>query len=72
MAEQAIQATQLRLVLDGGVDDKGKAIYKNKNYNNIDPFASADGLYAVATAILSLQSLSTVNIERNDTFMLSN
>ncbi|WP_010281108.1 DUF1659 domain-containing protein [Bacillus timonensis] len=70
-AYQDIQDTQLRLVFETGVDEKGKVIYKNKNYNNINPSATADQLYSVAVAIEKLQSLQLFNIERNDSYMLA-
>ncbi|WP_077619841.1 DUF1659 domain-containing protein [Bacillus sinesaloumensis] len=70
-AIQDIQRSQLRLVFDAGVDEKGKEIFKNKNYNNINPAATADQLYSVAVAIVGLQDLQLYNIERNDSFMLS-
>ncbi|WP_010677116.1 DUF1659 domain-containing protein [Bacillus timonensis] len=70
-ATQDIQSTQLRLVFENGVDGKGKVIYKNKNYNNINPASTADQLYSVAVAIEGLQSLQLFNIERNDSYMLA-
>ena len=70
-ASQDILDTQLRLVFENGVDGKGKVIYKNKNYNNINPSVSADDLYDVAVAIIGLQTLYLFNIERNDSFMLT-
>ncbi|MFD1777606.1 DUF1659 domain-containing protein [Fredinandcohnia salidurans] len=69
-AKQEILDTQLRLVFENGADGKGKLVYKNKNYNNINPSVTADDLHAVATAIIGLQTLDLSDIERNDSFML--
>ncbi|MCH1625196.1 DUF1659 domain-containing protein [Fredinandcohnia quinoae] len=71
MAQAFIKDSQLRLVFEDGLDDKGKMTFKNKNYNNIKPTATSDGLYAVAEAIDGLQSRALVNVERNDSHLLS-
>ncbi|MFT4416293.1 DUF1659 domain-containing protein [Fredinandcohnia humi] len=72
MAQAVIKDTQLRLVFEAGVDDKGKMKYQNKNYNNIKPSATTDQLYSVAGAISDLQSRALADIERNDKHLLSN
>lgn len=71
MAVAAIKDSQLRLVFQVGLDEKGEMIYKNKNYNNIKPSSTADQLYAVAQAITGLQSQALADIERNDKHLLS-
>ncbi|MEH7388523.1 DUF1659 domain-containing protein, partial [Bacillus sp. JJ1521] len=70
-ATQDVQSTQLRLVFENGIDEKGKEIFKNKNYNNINPAVSADALYSVAIAIEKLQSLQLVTLERNNSYSLA-
>lgn len=71
MAQAFIQKSQLRLVFEAGLNDKGIMTFKNKNYNNIKPTATSDGLYAVAGVIDELQSRTLVNVERNDSHLLS-
>ncbi|MCC3356164.1 DUF1659 domain-containing protein [Bacillus sp. REN16] len=70
-ATQDILRTQLRFVFENGIDGKGRMILKNKNYNNINPEASADALHSVAVAIDNLQSLELVGIERNNSYALT-
>ncbi|MBM7606330.1 hypothetical protein JOC75_004378 [Metabacillus crassostreae] len=66
MANQVLLDSQLRLVFDMGVDEKGKIIFKNKNYNNIKTSATADELLSVAQAIVSLQTETLSSVERNN------
>ncbi|TXC82233.1 DUF1659 domain-containing protein [Metabacillus litoralis] len=66
MANQVLLDSQLRLVFDMGVDEKGKIIFKNKNYNNIKTSATADELLSVAQAIVSLQTETLSAVERNN------
>ncbi|WP_226670441.1 DUF1659 domain-containing protein [Metabacillus litoralis] len=66
MANQVLLDSQLRLVFDMGVDEKGKIILKNKNYNNIKTAATADELLSVAQAIVSLQTETLSAVERNN------
>ncbi|MBD8069425.1 DUF1659 domain-containing protein [Bacillus sp. PS06] len=70
MAEQFLTSTQLRLVLEVGVNEKGEMKYKNKNYNNIKTTASAEELAVAADAILGLQSLRKAGFVRNDSYDL--
>ncbi|QGQ48220.1 DUF1659 domain-containing protein [Metabacillus sediminilitoris] len=67
MAVQVLIESQLSLVFDMGLDEKGKVILKRKNYNNIKTSATADQLLQAAQAIASLQTQSLSSIERNDT-----
>ena len=71
MADVVIQNRQLRLVLDAGVDEKGNPKLKSKNFNNIKLTAAADALLDVAEAIAGLQTLTLVQIEQNDSHLLS-
>lgn len=66
MAVSILKDTQLRLVFEDGVDLNGKTIYKNKNYNNIKTTATVDQLFAVAQAIVPLQTKTLFTVERND------
>lgn len=70
MATSTIKNSQLRLIFETGVDGEGNPIYRNKNFNNIKTDASADALYAIATALAPLQEHVLSEIERNDTSSL--
>jgi hypothetical protein len=72
MAQAVIQASQLRLVFELGIDENGKMKYKNKNFNNIKMNAQADQLFSVAQAIASLQIHPLAQVERNDKHLLTN
>ena len=67
MAAEVLLESQLRLVFDMGLDEKGKQIFKRKNYNNIKTSATADQLLQAAQAIGGLQTETLVFVERNDT-----
>ncbi|MBZ5752391.1 DUF1659 domain-containing protein [Metabacillus rhizolycopersici] len=67
MAAEVLLESQLRLVFDMGLDEKGKQIFKRKNYNNIKTSATADQLLQAAQAIGSLQTETLAFVERNDT-----
>ncbi|MFD1361399.1 DUF1659 domain-containing protein [Lentibacillus salinarum] len=60
-------SSRLRLVLDDGDDMMtGETIYKTKSFNNVKPEATADQLYAIATALEGLQERPIYMIERHD------
>ena len=71
MADVVIQDRQLRLVFEAGVDEKGTPKFKSKNFNNIKLTAGADALLDVAEAIAGLQTLTLVQVEQNDSHLLS-
>ncbi|MDP4552616.1 DUF1659 domain-containing protein [Guptibacillus hwajinpoensis] len=66
MATTSLMSTQLRLVLETGVDENGKSIFRSKNFNNMKPSATPDALFAVALALAPLQQHSLFAVERND------
>jgi hypothetical protein len=70
MAQAFLSDSNLRLVFDMGVDENGKAIFKNKNFSNIKTSATTDGLFAVAQGLVSLQQHPVTAIMRNDTNLL--
>ncbi|MFZ3591605.1 DUF1659 domain-containing protein [Bacillus sp. DJP31] len=70
MAQAFLSDSQLRLVFETGVDEKGKMTTKSKNFNNIKTTATVDNLFAVAQSVFSLQQYPIVGIERNDTNLL--
>jgi hypothetical protein len=71
MATSSIQDSQLRLVLETGVDAEGKPIFKNKSFNNVKTSATADQLYATANALIGLQQHPIFNIEQNNSYTLA-
>lgn len=66
MAVSILKDTQLRLVFEDGVDVNGKQVYKNKNFNNVKTTATVDQLFAVAQALVPLQTKVLFTVERND------
>ncbi|MFB6468818.1 DUF1659 domain-containing protein [Cytobacillus sp. Hz8] len=68
MAEAMIMDTKLRLVFDGGMDEKGDPIYKSKTYSNIKKDVTTDQLSQAGKALASLSGNTLVGIERNDNF----
>ncbi|ALX49960.1 DUF1659 domain-containing protein [Lentibacillus amyloliquefaciens] len=67
MAEQQMLGSRMSLILDDGVDEtSGKQLFKTKGFNNVKTSATADQLYAIATAVTGLQQRPLVNVERND------
>ncbi|WP_087974094.1 DUF1659 domain-containing protein [Oceanobacillus rekensis] len=68
MAVADITKSTLQLVLQDGIDsESGSPIFKSKSFNNVKTDATADQLYAVATALVELQERPLYNINRNDT-----
>ncbi|MDP4549542.1 DUF1659 domain-containing protein [Alkalihalobacillus macyae] len=66
MATSSLLNTQLRMVLETGVDGNGKSLFRSKNFNNMKPSATPDALFAVALALAPLQQHSLFAVERND------
>jgi len=67
MAESILVRSTLRLILNNGIDPKtDDIITKVKSFNNVNPGATADQLYAVGEAFASLQTLPLYSMERND------
>ncbi|HLS09628.1 DUF1659 domain-containing protein [Lentibacillus sp.] len=59
--------SRLTLILDDGDDMMtGETIFKSKTFNNVKPEATADQLYAIATAVADLQERPLYTIERSD------
>ncbi|APH03523.1 DUF1659 domain-containing protein [Bacillus weihaiensis] len=70
MANQVLLDSQLRLMYEAGVDEKGETIFKSKNYNNVKITSTADELLQVAQAIASLQTQTLATVERNNSNQL--
>lgn len=67
MVNSILQRSQLRLVLEHDVDEMtGESKTKLKSFNNVSGEATSDQLYAVGTALASLQEFPLMSIERAD------
>ncbi|MFY0759384.1 DUF1659 domain-containing protein [Metabacillus dongyingensis] len=71
MAETIILDSQLRLVFDMGMDEKGEQVFKYKNYNNVKTTSTAEQLLQAATAITGLQTQILSHVERNDSHQVT-
>lgn len=62
--QSAVTDMSVRLVLNGGTDENGKAILKNKVYKYVKTDAQAETVHQVAAALASLQTytLEAVNM----------
>jgi len=65
-------ATNLRLVLETGVDESGKPILRNKNFDGIKAQAQDQDLYEVGQALVGLQKHPLNKLIRTDQNELSN
>ncbi|CAM4064175.1 hypothetical protein BAMA_01120 [Bacillus manliponensis] len=73
MAVQTIVSDMnLRLVLNGGKDENGKDIMKNKQFKNIKPDADAEKVHEVALALASLQNFPLHAVQLISTADVSN
>ncbi|MBB6216400.1 hypothetical protein HNQ80_002500 [Anaerosolibacter carboniphilus] len=59
-------ASRLKISYSVGLDDNGKEKLKTKTYTNIKPTALDDDVYAVASALVGLQSNPVVSVGRVD------
>ncbi|MEF2293402.1 MULTISPECIES: DUF1659 domain-containing protein [Virgibacillus] len=67
MAIATLTDSSLRLEFDNGIDgNTGKKLTKAKSFNNVKITATSEQLYTVAQAIVGLQQLSLLSIERKD------
>lgn len=67
MADSILQRSTLRIVLEQDVDEMtGESKTKLKSFNNISAEATSDQLYAVGTALASLQEYPLMAVERAD------
>ncbi|MFC4024755.1 DUF1659 domain-containing protein [Oceanobacillus longus] len=67
MAVADMTKSTLQLVLQDGIDsESGSPIFKFKSFNNVKTDATADQLYAVATALVDLQERPLYTINRKD------
>ncbi|WP_156289753.1 DUF1659 domain-containing protein [Oceanobacillus salinisoli] len=67
MAVAELTKSTMQLVLNDGNDlETGLPVYKYKSFNNVKTTATADQLFAAATAIAGLQERPLYNIIRKD------
>lgn len=67
MAVATMTSSRLQLILDDGVDEvSGKQLFKTKGFNNVKTTATANQLYAIASAVSPLQERPLDSIERKD------
>lgn len=73
MAVQTIVSDMnLRLVLNGGKDEKGKDIMKNKQFKNVKPDADVNKVHEVGVALASLQNFTLHAVQLISTTDVSN
>ncbi|QFT89820.1 hypothetical protein FIU87_14245 [Bacillus sp. THAF10] len=70
MAEFAVENVQLRLMYELGEDEKGKLMYRTKNYNNIRVQAEPASLLQAAGAISGLQTSPVYRVKRSELHFL--
>ncbi|KFN01849.1 DUF1659 domain-containing protein [Bacillus clarus] len=70
--ETVVTDLTLRLVLNGGLDKNGKAIFKNKQFKRIKTNADAGKVHEVARALASLQETKLHAVQLVSTSDLSN
>lgn len=72
MAIQTKNPSSLRLRFDCGLNEvTGKLITKSKTFSNVRPTASVDDMYAVGTALASLQKYDLIEVLKIDSSTLS-
>ncbi|RDY27066.1 DUF1659 domain-containing protein [Romboutsia weinsteinii] len=65
------EPSTLKIRFNHGADTHGKAIIKTRSYANVKPIASNDAIYAVATAISSLQEHDMYEVSKVDNTTLA-
>jgi hypothetical protein len=66
MANATLFDTNLRLVFETGLNEKGEPIYKSKMYSSVLQEATADQLFQAANALAVLSVNPLYTIERTD------
>jgi hypothetical protein len=68
MAQATLIDSNLRLVFEVGVDEKGEPIFKNKMYSNLKHEATTDQIFQAAQALGALSQAPLNTVERSDRF----
>jgi hypothetical protein len=66
MAQATLVDSNLRLVFETGVNEKGEPIFKGKMYSNLKHEATSDQLYQTAQALGNLCNDPLYTVERTD------
>ncbi|WP_342433414.1 DUF1659 domain-containing protein [Neobacillus sp. FSL H8-0543] len=70
MAETLLAESKLRLVFQAGIDEDGKPILKAKTFGNVNKAVTADQLYQVTQAVVSLSGDELSGAQRMDSLDL--
>jgi hypothetical protein len=66
MAQATLVDSNLRLVFETGVNEKGEPVFKGKMYSNVKNDASADQIFQVTQALGALCNDPLYTVERTD------
>jgi len=64
--------SKFKLVLNAGVDDNNKVIFKSKTFSNVKASADNEDIYNIGVAISELQAYELAGIVRYDEYELIN
>jgi hypothetical protein len=68
MAQATLVDSNLRLVFEVGVNEKGEPVLKNKMYSNLKHEATTDQIFQTAQALSALSQAPLYTVERSDRF----
>jgi hypothetical protein len=68
MAQATLVDSNLRLVFETGVNEKGEPIFKGKMYSNLKHEATTNQIYQAAQALSVLCNDPLYTVERSDRF----
>lgn len=68
MAMAMLKDSNIRLMFETGLDEKGEPIFKGKTYSNVRKEATADQVQQAALALGGLSANLLSSVERNDSF----
>jgi hypothetical protein len=68
MAMAMLKGSNIRLMFETGIDEKGEPVFKGKTYSNVKKEATADQVQQAALALGGLSANTLSSVERNDSF----
>jgi hypothetical protein len=68
MAMAMLKDSNIRLMFEAGVDEKGVSVFKPKTYRYVRKEATADQVQQAAVALGGLSANLLSSVERNDSF----
>lgn len=68
MAMAMLKDSNIRLMFETGINEKGEPIFKGKSYTNVKKEATADEVQQAALALGGLSANTLSSVERNDSF----